>query len=258
MVAAQPDPPSTAGRDECMTSCGTPWLGILMLDTRFPRVAGDAGRVDSWRMPARLRVVQGASPQRVVHDADPALLAPFLDAARRLVDEGAAALTTSCGFLVHFQQALQAAVPVPVWSSSLLAVPALPRPGVITVAGDALGALHLQAAGAPLDTPVEGLAPGCRLQVSLLQNLPTLDVAAAQADVVAAAQRLCRRHPDVTSLVLECTNMPPYAAAVTQATGLPVVDLLSFVHERWTARGLPLAPRNATSATAGGDRHTAS
>jgi hypothetical protein len=229
-----------------MTPCDTPWLGILMLDTRFPRVAGDAGRVDSWRMPARLAVVQGASPQRVVRDADPALLAPFLDAARRLVADGATALTTSCGFLVGYQRALQAAVPVPVWTSSLLALPALPRPGVITVAGDALGEVHLQAAGAPLDTPIEGLAHGCSLQRALLQNLPTLDVDAARAEVVAAAQRLCQRRPDVTSLVLECTNMPPYAAAVAQATGLPVVDLVSFVHDGWAARGLPLAHEDAT------------
>jgi len=33
--------------------------------------------------------------------------------------------------------------------------------------------------------------------------------------------------------VLECTNMPPYADAVAQATGLPVHHLMTLVHERW-------------------------
>src|SRR5262245_24606399 len=95
------------------------FLGVLMLDTRFPRVVGDVGNPKSFAMPVQHRVVAGASPQRVVREGDPALLQPFIDTARQLVDDGARAITTSCGFLVQFQQALQAALPVPVWSPSL-------------------------------------------------------------------------------------------------------------------------------------------
>ncbi len=202
------------------------WLGILMLQTRFPRPPGDVGHPASWRMPVRYRTVAGASPQRVVRDADPSLLASFVDAARALQAEGAAAITTSCGFLVRFQDAMQAALDVPLWTSSLLALPALPRPGVITVDAASL-------AGLAGDTPVEGLAPGCRLQRTLLDDLPALDAQAAEADTVAAAMRLLARRPDIESLVLECTNLPPYAAAVQRATGRPVHHLMTFVHERW-------------------------
>jgi Asp/Glu/hydantoin racemase len=202
------------------------WLGILMLETRFPRPPGDVGHPASWRMPVRYRTVAGASPQRVVREADPALLAPFVDAARALQADGASAITTSCGFLVRFQGALQAALDVPVWASSLLALPSLARPGVITVDATSL-------AGLVGDTPVEGLAPGCSLQRTLLDDLPALDPQAAEADTVAAAQRLVQRHPDIESLVLECTNLPPYAAAVQRATGRPVHHLMTFVHERW-------------------------
>jgi hypothetical protein len=204
------------------------WLGILMLETRFPRPPGDVGHPASWRMPVRYRTVAGASPQRVVREADASLLAPFVDAARALQAEGAAAITTSCGFLVRFQHALQAALDVPVWTSSLLALPALPRPGVITVDAQSL-------AGLAGDTPVGGLAPGCSLQRTLLDDLPTLDAVQAEADTVAAAQRLAQRHPEIESLVLECTNLPPYAAAVQRATGRPVHHLMTFVHERWEA-----------------------
>ncbi|MFO1328462.1 MAG: aspartate/glutamate racemase family protein [Rubrivivax sp.] len=211
------------------------FLGVLMLQTRFPRPPGDVGHPASWRIPVRHVVVQGASPQRVVVEQDEALLAPFVDAARALVAEGARAITTSCGFLVAFQQALQAALPVPVWTSSLLLLPALPQPGVLTVDGDSLGARHLQAAGAAPGTPVEGLAAGCHLQDTLLHDRPVLDRAAAEADVVTAALRLVQRHPQVRTLVLECTNMPPYAAAVQAATGRPVHHLMSMVHARWDA-----------------------
>lgn len=204
------------------------WLGVLMLDTRFPRPPGDVGHPASWQMPVRYRRVAGASPQRVVREADPALLAPFVGAARALQSEGASAITTGCGFLIRFQTEMQAALDVPVWTSSLLALPALPRPGVVTVDAQSL-------AGLAGDTPVEGLAPGCALQRTLLDDLPTLDMAQAEADTVAAAQRLVQRHPAIESLVLECTNLPPYAAAVQRATGRPVHHLMTFVHERWKA-----------------------
>jgi hypothetical protein len=103
---------------------------------------------------------------------------------------------------------------------------------VVTVDSASLSAAHLRAAGAPADTPVEGLAPGCSLQRTLLEDLPTLDRVAAEAEVVAAARRLIARDPAIDSLVLECTNLPPYAEAVARATGRPVHHLLAFVHER--------------------------
>lgn len=215
------------------------FLGVLMLQTRFPRPPGDVGHPASWRVPVRHRVVAGASPQRVVREGDPALLQPFVDAGRALVAEGAHAITTSCGFLVAFQADLQAALPVPVWTSALLQLPALDAPGVITVDAASLGAAHLRAAGARIDTPVEGLAAGCSLQRTLLDDLPDLDAAAAEADVVAAACRLVARVPTLRTLVLECTNMPPYAAAVRAATGRPVHHLMTFVHERWQALPTP-------------------
>jgi hypothetical protein len=207
------------------------WLGVLMLQTRFPRPPGDVGHPASWRMPVRWRTVEGASPRRVVREADESLLAPFIDAARALQAEGACAITTSCGFLLRFQGRMQAALDIPLWTSSLLALPALSRPGVVTVdAGSLTGTVGMDG-----DVPVEGLEPGCSLQRTLLEDLPTLDAEAAEADTVAAALRLVRRHPDIDSLVLECTNLPPYAAAVQRATARPVHHLMTFVHERWGA-----------------------
>lgn len=211
-----------------------PFLGVLMLDTRFPRLPGDVGHPGSFAMPVRHRVVPGASARRAVREADPALLAPFVEAGLALVAEGARALTTSCGFLVLLQQPLQQALPVPVWSSSLLALPALDRPGVLTADAASLGPAHLRAAGADPSTPVEGLPPGGHLQRVLLEDLTHLDPAAAQAEVLQAARQLLARHPEVQTLLLECTNLAPYAAALAAATGRPVHHLLSLVHERWS------------------------
>ena len=150
------------------------WLGLLMLDTRFPRPPGDVGHPDTFAFEVRRQGVPGATPLRAVRGDTAALVRPFADAARSLVEQGAAAISTSCGFLVLLQRELQATVPVPVWTSALLALPGLPRPGVVTADAASLGAAHLLAAGADAATPVAGLAPGCHLHRTLLHDQPTL------------------------------------------------------------------------------------
>lgn len=216
------------------------FLGLLMLDTRFPRVVGDIGHPATFGFPTRQAVVVGASPQRVVRGGGASLLPPFVEAGHALVAQGAQAIATSCGFLVRFQRELSEALPVPVWTSSLLLVPELQaglpaghRVGIVTVDAAALGAAHLRAAGADPATPVEGIAPGCSLQRSLLADLPTLDEAQAALDVVDAGRRLVARCPEVAVIVLECTNMPPYAPALRRALGLPVHDVTTMLAERW-------------------------
>jgi hypothetical protein len=203
-----------------------------MLDTRFPRVVGDIGNPATFDFPVLYRTVRGASPQRVVRERDPALLQPFIDAGLALVDEGAGAITTSCGFLALFQRELQAALPVPVWTSSLLQLAGLDDAAVVTADAAALSPDHLRAAGAAADTPIEGLAPGCAFQRTLLNDDATLDVDDARAQTVAAALRLTARHRRLSTIVLECTNMPPYADAVRAATGRTVLDITTLLRQR--------------------------
>ena len=214
-------------------------LGILMLETRFPRPPGDIGHARTFDFAVRRRVVRGATPESVVRGSDPAALAPFIAAARELLAEGCAAIGTSCGFLARWQRELQAALPVPVWSSALLQLAeqqALGRRcGVITVEAASLGAAHFEGVGADPATPVEGITPGSALQRTLLEDLPTLDETDAQAQVLAAARRLRARHPEIDVLVLECTNLPPYAPALRRATGLPVLDVVTLLNARMAA-----------------------
>lgn len=212
------------------------FLGVIVLDTRFPRPPGDIGCPQTWSragIPARLRVVPGASARRVVQEQDPALLGPFIDAARTLADEGARLITTSCGFLAAWQAELQSAVSVPVITSSLLQCTEWPAPGIVTFDAASLHTTLLRRAGVPDGTPIEGLAPGCELQSRILADDTALDLALARQDVVSAAVRLVLRHPQVQTVVLECTNMPPYRLAVERATGRPVHDLETWLLAAW-------------------------
>ena len=214
-------------------------LGILMLHTRFPRPPGDVGHPASFGFAVRHRVVEGAAPARVVRGpaGDAELLARFITAGRALVEEGAVALGTSCGFLARWQRELQAALPVPVWTSALLELPRLAplRCGVITIEAASLTGAHFEAIGADPATPVEGITPGSALHRTLLQDLPELDETDARVQVLAAGARLLRREPGLQALVLECTNLPPYAGALRAATGLPVHDVVTMLTARMAA-----------------------
>jgi Asp/Glu/hydantoin racemase len=215
-----------------------------MLETRFPRPPGDIGNPKTFAFPVRYRTVRGASPRRVVVERDRALLAPFIDAARALEADGVAAVTTSCGFLALFQREMAAALTVPVWTSSLLVVADVEaragrRVGVVTADAASLTAEHFAAVGASAETPIEGLAVDSRFRRTLLEDRAELDLDEAEQATVAAARRLVARRPDVTEIVLECTNMPPYADAVRAATGRPVHDITTWVRARLAAAAPP-------------------
>jgi Asp/Glu/hydantoin racemase len=173
-----------------------------------------------------------------VREGDPALLGGFLDGARALEAAGVRAITTSCGFLAMFQRRLAAAVNVPVFTSALQLVPvvaAMLGPGravgVLTVDAGALGPKHLAGAGITEDmhVVVRGLEDGTVFTRALLDNQMELDIESARRENVEAARDLTERHPEVAAIVLECTNMPPYAAAIREATGLPVFDITTLV-----------------------------
>ena len=220
-----------------MSDDGAPRVGILMLDTNFPRIVGDVGNPATWPFPVRYKIVKGAHAEAIVRRLErERYLAAFVDAARELESSGVRCIITGCGFLVLFQDELAAAVRVPVLTSSLLQVPwvaARLRPdqkiGILTFEGPSLSPAHLRAAQIdPSLVAVRGLE-GSAFHRTIVDDLRELDVERARADHATAARRLVDEYPEIAALVLECTNMPPYADAIRQATGLPVFDLTTMV-----------------------------
>jgi hypothetical protein len=212
-------------------------LGVLLLETRFPRVPGDIGNATSYRVPVRFKVVHGAVVPRVVSaDPDPALADDFIAAGRELEAEGVRAITTSCGFMVLFQETIARALSVPFFASSLLLLPLVYRltgrpVGVITANARALSARHLAVACGGLEVPVvvAGLEDRPAFRSAILEDGPELDPERVEAEVVETAAGLVRSVPDIGALLFECHNLPPYAAAVQKATGRPVFHIFHLV-----------------------------
>lgn len=218
-------------------------IGIMMLETRFPRIHGDIANANTWPFPVQYRIVRGATPDKVVRNDPRLLIDGFIAAGRDLVASGCDGLTTNCGFLALIQDQVADAVSVPVATSSLMQIPLvqqmLPsgkRVGIITISKTNLSHDHLRAAGAPLDTPVVGTDQGRAFTHGILDDQPSIDFADCRLDLLDAARELVTTFENIGAIVLECTNMTPYAADIRKLTGLPVYSIYSLV--RWFHQGL--------------------
>ncbi|MBN9541039.1 MAG: aspartate/glutamate racemase family protein [Alphaproteobacteria bacterium] len=208
-------------------------LGILMLDTRFPRIVGDIGNAASFDYPVIFRRMEGIGSADAVttHPDRPRVLAALKANAEALAAEGAIGLSTSCGFLALYQEELAAVSPVPVATSALLLIKQLAgkHVGVITASAKNLTSAHFAAVGAPEETPFVGLPEQSSFADTFLRNGLTLDREQVEREAVAAGRALVDQHPGIDTIVLECTNLPPYKNALKAALGLPVYDVLDLL-----------------------------
>ena len=229
--------------DKVSTNRQEPVFGIIMLDTIFPRIPGDVGNPSTFPFPVRYKVVKGANSARVVKDADPLLLQPFVDAVRALESSGVQAVATSCGFLSIFHQELVDATNLPVFSSSLLQVPLIHQTirrdmkiGIITARKQSLTDKHLAGVGIqayPL--AIIGMDDAEEFNAVFIEGKKTIDRVKCRSEMISAAGRLVTLHPDVGAIVLECTNMPPYAKDIQEVTGRPVFDIVTMINYGYAA-----------------------
>jgi Asp/Glu/hydantoin racemase len=220
-------------------------VGVIMMNTRFPRLPGDIGSPDTFAGRVLYRRVEAARVASVVrpeHIAD-SLAEDMIAAAVALEADGASAIATSCGFLSAMQERLQAAVSVPVLSSALVLVPFLRaacgprgRIGVLTFDSRALTASHFGAAWDP-DLVIEGLESAQELYPVIREDRPTLNPTLAEADVAMATRRLrARAGGRLDAVILECTNLGPYTVRIRTEADAPVFDLAMAL--RWMAAGV--------------------
>jgi len=212
-------------------------IGVLCLETEFDKIPGHIRNRSTFDFPVIYQVVAGATPARVVTQGDPTLLEPFIAAARDLEAAGAAAVTGACGFLVLFQRELAEAVNVPLYASSLIQLPMVARMirrdqtvGVLTAKTSALTARHLAAIGGE-SVPVclAGMSDQTEFREVILEGRRnTLDVDRLEAEVLDVVDVLAKEHPEMGALVIECTDLPPFAHAIQARLGLPVFDIVTL------------------------------
>jgi Asp/Glu/hydantoin racemase len=218
-------------------------IGILVFDTDFPRIPGDVGNATTFAFPVKFKVVRGIHPDQILcKDPDISVCHRFIEAAKELEAEGVRAVTTTCGYFVYFQDEIADAVNIPVFTSSLIQVPLVSkmlgkkrkRVGIICADVNSLTDTHLRKAGIDNSIPVAVGGLGRQWPNILTKKDPEERRKAFEKGLTWSTKKLVSTHPDIGAIVFECANMPPGAAAVQEATGLPVFDivtLLNMIHD---------------------------
>lgn len=213
-------------------------IGILILDAAYPCVPGNVGNATTFPFPVRYQEVRGASLERLIERADPSLVEPFIEAAIELRDRGVKAITGACGFMALFQREVAAAVDIPVCLSSLMQLPFIHaitgRPvGVITANASRLTAQHFDAIGvddSKIHIAIGDMYAKREFREAILEEKGTLDSDQIEREAVEVATDLKGRDPHIGAILLECSDLPPYARAVQAATQLPVFDFITMIN----------------------------
>jgi len=232
---------------EQMTNGGKrqrPAIGILGWEAgspdtlaQFERIPGNIAHPDTFDFPVAYQRIAGAHYETVVVEPSAEVLASMLDAARAMERQGVRAIMTSCGFNAVFQRELAGAVDVPVFASALLQVPLVHRMlkpdqcvGILTAAEEHLTGAHLANVGITDEIPVciAGLERSAEFTRILTDAKAEPDVDQLESEVVDLARRLVSQNRGTGAIVLECTDLPPFAAALRQALGLPVFDIVTL------------------------------
>lgn len=218
-----------------MTASQKKTVGVLKLNTQFPRLPGDIGNPASFHYPAIYNTLSRATPATVITGAplDPQIKNEIIDSAKDLITRGASLITTSCGFLSPLQADLSKALDKPVITSSLELLPLLSnlfgseKTGVITFDADKLNAHYLSACK---PAAVEGLRSHDSLRITIQDDLLVLDQDQAESEVKDACIRLLQKAPKIQAIVLECTNLSPYKETLRVQFGRSVFDIVDAIH----------------------------
>jgi hypothetical protein len=214
-------------------------VGILLLDVRAPFIPGDVANATSYDYPVVYKTVEGLSTAVCLGGAPDEFKAKMATAARELETQGVKGISSDCGFMIQFQDAVTEAVDIPVCLSSLLQIPFIAKTlaptqsiGVITADSASLSLEFLEASGLkvpPNPLVIRGMQDEPEFKTAVFDEKGTLDSDLITQEAVRMAESMVAEHPDMGAILLECSMLPPYAKAVQDAVGLPVYDFISAI-----------------------------
>jgi hypothetical protein len=223
-----------------------PVIGILGWDpgenvtlAQLEQIPGNIAHPETFDFPVEYRRVKGACYQTVVVEPDDQVLENMIAMCQKMEKDGISAIMGNCGFDALFQQELADAVNVPLFSSSLLQVPMVhqmlkwdQKVGVLTADKDHLTKKHFESVGIMDERVicVEGIENTGEFSKIRHDIHAFLDTDKFRREVLQVTNQLITDHPEIGAIVLECTDLPPFAAEIRKTSGLPVFDIVTLAH----------------------------
>lgn len=220
-------------------------IGIITIDFDYVKLPGNVANATTFSFPVLYEVVSFEIEE--LFQGSPAILEQILEAARRLEKKGVRAIVGACGYFNHFQEEIKRAVSMPVYMSSVLQIPLIKmglrenqKIAVLVADGEGADRAFFAKARADIDDCIvedigklESFAP-------IRYIKPYLDNAALTRDLVAVVRELKKAHPEIGAVLLECSDLPPYAAAIQAEVGMPVFDFITLIN--WVYRAVVQRP----------------
>ena len=213
-------------------------LTVLQLDTAFPRLPGDVASPDSYDCAVDIVTIPAATVESIVTDKPERTDISGFEAAIDMIDDKAKdgdIITTSCGFLCYWQKHLASRTRLPFISSALIDLPRLTAQygrslGILTFDANTLSKPAYADAMAGFDGPIVGLPKAAHLSQVITQNATHLDKQRVEAELVELVRTMIS-DTHIDALLLECTNLPPYKAALKVEFGIEIYDILTVLHD---------------------------
>jgi len=222
-----------------------PAIGILRIDYTYPPALGDAAHPNSYYYRTPHATVKGLSFEDAQKGAPltPAQRSAMEAGVRELEEKNVMGIAGDCGFLQSYQADARKMSRVPTFISPLLQAPMLARMYapheyilVVTANGAALkpqmpkllGQCTLRDAA----TQKRFLVVGCEDVPGFGEEIAAgkkIDVERVTPEMLKLVKRELAAMPTIRCILLECTELPPYADAIREATGLPVLDTITLV-----------------------------
>lgn len=214
-------------------------IGILLIDCSTPFIPGDVGNASTYGFPVLYKTVPDVTLTRLIEEGDLSLTKAVINTAKELEKAGVRAISSDCGYMIHFQRQVAAEVNVPVIMSSLIQLPMLERTigpskkiGVICANRKKLTPDLLDAAGVRDKSliVIRGMEEKPYFRAPILDEKPELVYEEIEKEITSVASEMVSSHPEIGPILLECSNMPPYAHAVQKATGRVIFDFTTLIN----------------------------
>lgn len=212
-------------------------IGILCLESYFPKMRGHLRNPRTYNFPTVTKVLKGLDIPKLLFNPSKEMIAPLIQAAQELEKEGVKAITGSCGFMALFQKEIAESVNIPVFMSSLLQLPLIrimhgekANIGILTASKKALSSKHLEACSVDYESVfIEGMEGNPEFWETVIEGKRfDFNLSLLEKEIVGTALRFIN-DKKLDALLLECTDLPPFAKQIQQNSNVPVYDINSLM-----------------------------
>lgn len=209
-------------------------IGIIAVHLIYPKMPGNVANATTYPFPVLYREVNFEIER--LFAGDDSIKDEIIQAAKELEQQGVRAIIGACGYFAHFQPDVKEAVDIPVFLSSLCQLPVIKtaisekkKIAVFAASGENIKDDLLRKIGTDSNRLVVENIGELDSFKAIRYGHSTLDHGRLSKDLCDIAIKLVEREKTIGAILLECSDLPPYAKAIQAVTGLPVFDFNTMI-----------------------------